>query len=161
MGRFQKRPHFNVIMNSDTTYKLVVSEPGLRPAILALLQENALPIVDLDEHKVLFACLINEELIGTGGLEFFTDCALVRSVSVRKDLQKRGLGKFIVDELEKITRQKAINQLYLLTTTAENFFNKMGYKVIDREDVPIEIRNTTEFSSVCPSTAVVMRKFLS
>jgi len=100
-------------------------------------------------------------VIATGGLEFFTDCALLRSVSVRKDLQRRGLGKFIVDELEKIAGRKKIDRLYLLTITAENFFSKMGYKAIDREGVPIAIKNTAEFTSVCPSTATVMRKFLS
>ena len=147
-------------MNSQTEYKLVTAGPGLRPAVLALLGENDLPIADLDESKVLFTCLSNEEVIGTGGLEFFRDCALLRSVSVRKDLQKRGLGKFIVDELEKIAKGKGINRLYLLTTTAEDFFTKLGYKTVDREELPIEIKNTTEFTSVCPSTARVLRKLL-
>ena len=100
-------------------------------------------------------------MIGTGGLESFRDCALLRSISIKKDLQKKGLGKFIVDELEKMARQNGVNCLYLLTTTAAGFFVKLGYETIDRETVPIEIKNTTEFSSICPSTAEVMRKFLS
>src|ERR1043165_2165911 len=103
------------MMDPQTEYKLVIGEPGLRPAILGLLQENDLPTADLDESKVLFACITSKELIGTGGLEFFKDCALLRSISVRKDLQKRGLGKFIVNELEKISSLKPINRLYLLT----------------------------------------------
>ena len=147
-------------MHSLTHYKMVPGEPALRPAILALLGENDLPVVDLDESKVLFACLNNDEVIGTGGLEFFKDCALLRSVSVKKDVQKTGLGKFIVDELEKIAKGKGVNRLYLLTTTAEDFFTKLGYKTVDREELPIEIKNTTEFTSVCPSTASVLRKLL-
>jgi amino-acid N-acetyltransferase len=75
-------------------------------------------------------------------------------------VQKVGLGKFIVEELEKITKGKGINRLYLLTTTAEDFFTKLGYKIIDRKELPIEIKNTTEFTSVCPSTASVLRKLL-
>ena len=147
-------------MNSLTHFKMVPGEPELRPAILALLVANDLPVVDLDESKVLFACLNNDEVIGTGGLEFFKDCALLRSVSVKKNVQKTGLGKFIVDELEKIAKGKGINRLYLLTTTAEGFFTKLGYKTIDREELPLEIKNTTEFTSVCPSTANVLRKLL-
>ena len=148
-------------MNSIGEYKLVVAEAALRTATLALLQENDLPTSDLDETKTLFAFLSNGDVIGTGGLESFGDCALLRSISVRKDLQKKGMGKFIVGELEKVARQSGINCLYLLTTTAESFFTKRGYEIIDREAVPNEIKNTSQFSSICPSTAKMMRKILS
>lgn len=148
-------------MNSIGEYKLVGAEAGLREVTLALLQENDLPTSDLDETKTLFAFLSNGDVIGTGGLESFGDCALLRSISVRKDLQKKGMGKFIVGELEKVAWQSGINCLYLLTTTAESFFTNRGYEIIDREAVPIEIKNTSQFSSICPSTAKVMRKILS
>jgi amino-acid N-acetyltransferase len=148
-------------MNSLRKYKVVVAEAGLKAAVLALLRENDLPVGDLDETKTLFAILSNGDVIGTGGLESFRDSALLRSISIKKDLQQTGLGKFIVGELEKTARQSGVNCLYLLTTTAAVFFAKLGYETIDREIVPIEIKNTTEFSSICPSTAEVMRKFLS
>ena len=148
-------------MNSISECRLVVADAAQRASIVSLLLENGLPVSDLDESKILFACSSRGELIGTGGLEFFRDCALLRSISVRKDSQKKGLGKFIVAEMEKLAVQKGINRLYLLTTSAMDFFTKEGYEKIDRNDVPSEINKTTEFSSVCPSTATVMRKFLS
>jgi amino-acid N-acetyltransferase len=79
---------------------------------------------------------------------------------VKKGLQGNGLGKFIIAGLEKVSKQKRIDCLYLLTTTAEDFFNKEGYEVINRDDVPESIKNTSEFSSVCPSSAIVMKKVL-
>ncbi len=148
-------------MNSQKEYNVVVVEADLKPAVLALLLENDLPVSDLDETKTLFACLSNGDVIGTGGLESFGDCALLRSISIKKGLQKKGFGKFIVSQLEKMARQNGVKCLYLLTTTAGGFFAKQGYETIDRETVPVEIKNTTEFSSICPSTAEVMRKFLS
>jgi len=156
-----KRLFLKPFMNSISKYKLVGAEAGLREATIALLQENGLPTSDLDETKTLFAFLSNGDVIGTGGLESFGNCALLRSISVRKDLQKKGMGRFIVGELEKTAWQSGINCLYLLTTTAESFFTKAGYQAIDREAVPIEIKNTAEFSSICPSTANAMRKILS
>ncbi len=51
-----------------------------------------------------------------------------------------------------------MNCLYLLTTTAKDFFNKEGYIVVNRDEVPEPIKNSSEFSSVCPSTAIVMKK---
>jgi len=148
-------------MNSLSKYKLVLADDGSRAAILSLLAENDLPTSDLDDTKILFACINNGDVVGTGGLELFKDSGLLRSICVRTDMQKRGLGKFIVQELEKLAAHTGIHRLYLLTTTAKDFFTKEDYQTIDRKDVPLEVKNTTEFSSVCPSTATVMRKFLS
>jgi amino-acid N-acetyltransferase len=158
---FETASFLKIFMNSLRKYKVVVAEAGLKPAVLALLRENDLPVGDLDETKTLFACLSNGDVIGTGGLESFRDCALLRSISIKKDLQKKGLGKFIVGEIEDVARRSGVNCLYLLTTTAEDFFTARGYETIGREAVPAEIKNTNEFSSICPSTAKVMRKFVS
>jgi amino-acid N-acetyltransferase len=148
-------------MNAIVEYKLVPAANDLKQEVIALLQENNLPVSDLDEGKKLFALLQNDEIMGTGGLEFFDNCALLRSVSVRKDLQGRGFGKFISQELEKISKQKGIDCLYLLTNTAKDFFSKEGYEVIGRGEVPESIKNSSEFSTVCPSSAIVMRKDLA
>jgi amino-acid N-acetyltransferase len=148
-------------MNPQKEYELIRVNENLRQQVIELLQENNLPVSDLDEGKHLFALLQNGEVVGTGGLELFNNCALLRSVSVKKDLQNRGLGKYINKELERMSKEKGIDCLYLLTTTAKDFFCHEGYEVVDREEAPELIKNTSEFSSVCPSTAVAMRKYLS
>jgi amino-acid N-acetyltransferase len=148
-------------MNIVTDYKLIPADSTLRKKVIALLQESNLPVSDLDEQKELFALLQKDEVAGTGGLELFDNCALLRSVTVRKDLQGKGLGKFINRELEKISKQRGIDCIYLLTTTAQDFFSKEGYEAITRDEVPESIKATTEFSSVCPSSATVMKKELA
>ncbi|HEV8285520.1 MAG TPA: arsenic resistance N-acetyltransferase ArsN2 [Chitinophagaceae bacterium] len=148
-------------MNTSSEYKLISANNSLRQAIIDLLQENDLPVSDLDESKELFAIFQNDEIVGTGGLEFFGNCALLRSVSVRKDLQRKGLGKIISRELEKISKQRGVDCLYLLTTTAKTFFINEGYEVINREEAPLSIKHTSEFTSLCPSSATVMRKILT
>lgn len=145
----------------QTTYQLVPALGDLRQKVIGLLQENGLPVSDLNEDKWLFALLQNGEVIGTGGLEVFADCALVRSVSLKRHLQTKGLGKFINQELEQIAKEQRIRCLYLLTTTAKGFFSKQGYDVIDREDAPAAIKNTSEFSFICSSSSTLMRKCIS
>ena len=44
-----------------------------------------------------------------------------------------------------------------LTTTAEGYFARHGFGAIDRATVPPAIRSSAEFSTLCPTTAVVMR----
>jgi len=150
-----------ICMNMLTEYELIPANDRLKQQIIVELEKNNLPVSDLDDSKKLFGLVHDNELVGTGGLELFDGSALLRSVSVRKGLQGRGLGKFITRELEKISKQRGIDCIYLLTTTAKDFFSKEGYEVISREEVPESIKSTTEFSSVCPSSAIVMRKELT
>jgi amino-acid N-acetyltransferase len=49
----------------------------------------------------------------------------------------------------------------LLTETAEKFFRAIGYEVIDRRHVPEEIKQSAEFRSLCPASAVCMSKLLA
>ena len=144
------------ILNSPVL-KIAVSEKDRQVAI-NLLQQHQLPTSDIDEDKLLYLLVNGEKTIGTAGLEIFEDCALLRSVSVIKEEQGKGYGKVINEKVENYVKESGINCLYLLTTTAKDFFDKQGYCVIKREESPEALKQTAEFSSLCPSSAVVMKK---
>ena len=148
-------------MATETTnslaLKIAVTETERQQAI-ALLQKQQLPTSDIDDDKLLYLLLDGERVIGTAGLEIFDDCALLRSVSVTKEEQGKGYGRFINEAIENYTKESGINCLYLLTTTAKDFFDKQGYCVIKREDTPEAVKQTAEFTSLCPASAVVMKK---
>ena len=131
-----------------------------RESIINLLKENALPVDDIGENTLLFGFMQDNALLGSAGLEIFADCALIRSISIPNTLQGKGFGVILQKELEKVALTKNIRCLYLLTTTAEGFFKKQGFNTIQRDEVPATIRSTSEFSSVCPSSAIVMKKIL-
>lgn len=131
-----------------------------RESIINLLKENVLPVDDIGENILLFGFMNDNALMGTAGLEIFADCALIRSISIKNSLQGKGFGVILQKELEKVALTKNIRCLYLLTTTAEGFFKKQGFNTIQRDEVPATIRSTSEFSSVCPSSAIVMKKIL-
>jgi amino-acid N-acetyltransferase len=73
----------------------------------------------------------------------------------------RGCGSRLVAEAERHAARLGVQSLYLLTTTAEDFFRALGYATIARELAPEAIRNTREFSSLCPASSVVMVKRLA
>lgn len=131
-----------------------------RDTVISMLQIHNLPTVDIDDDKLLYILVNGEKIIGTAGLEVFDDCALLRSVSVAKDEQGKGYGKIINDEIERFVKESGISCMYLLTTTAKDFFDKQGYCAINREEVPEAVKQTAEFTSLCPSSAVVMKKKL-
>ena len=148
-------------MDPSTKYRLVVADHALKDLAITLLRENHLPTVDIDEDKILFALLQNNLVAGTGGLEIRNNCALLRSISVKKDLRRTGIGKYIVTELEKFAIQKEVKGLYLFTNTAKDFFLTLGYEITNRNDLPAAIKNTSEYLFSCPSSAIAMKKFLS
>jgi amino-acid N-acetyltransferase len=148
------------LMNKALEYQFVFARGRLKQEVLSILEQNELPTSDIDETKTLFALSDGHSVIGTGGLEFFGDCALLRSLSVKKDWQGKGLGRFITGKLEQVCRERGIKNIYLLTTTAEDFFNKEGYLVMDRADAPLSIKNCSQFTTVCSSSGILMRKII-
>ena len=100
------------------------------------------------------------ELIGAVGLEVFGLDALLRSLIVAPNYRGKGLGIQLVDGIEAHAHDIGVTSLYLLTTTADRFFDRHGYERIERNSVPEAIGATTEFVSFCPDTAVCMRKGL-
>ena len=129
--------------------------------VMALLTLANLPVNDIGENVELFALETNEQIIATVGLERNGRIGLLRSVSVLDSQKGKGYGLLIVQKLEKYAEEQGIKELYLLTTTAKEFFEKkLSYKVIERTDAPTEIQSSQQFASVCPSSAVVMKKII-
>lgn len=133
-----------------------------RPLIRALLAASSLPTSDLEATRPHFvvACM-DEQVIGTGALQPLGSVALLRSLAVQPHLRGAGVGHSIVRELEHIARTSAINQLILLTQTAKSFFEAQGYTVIDRASAPLVVRESEEFRSLCPASALCMSKALA
>ena len=90
-------------------------------------------------------------------LEPAGDAGLLRSVAVRDSARGAGVGTAVCDELEERARAEGTTELYLLTTSAADFFADRGYEKIERVDAPRAIRETTQFDDRCPAAAVCMR----
>ena len=130
-------------------------------AIRLLLEQAGLPTSDLAASKPRFTVLVDgRQIAAAGALQRFGSSALVRSVVVAGDRRGCGLGRSIVQELEKVARTARIGRLILLTQTAREFFAHQGYRVIERSDAPQDVQRSEEFRSLCPVTATCMTKVL-
>jgi amino-acid N-acetyltransferase len=129
-------------------------------AVLVLLQGAGLPTADLTGAPGLHLWVLEaqESLVGVIGMERFGARALLRSLAVAPSYRHRGLGHQLVARLESDARADGVEQLVLLTETAEEFFSAIGYEPIDRRYVPEEIQQSPEFRSLCPASAVCMSK---
>lgn len=134
--------------------------PDQLPAIAALLSESGLPTDDLSEQDLSLFRIEGsiDRLDAVGGLEPCDDVALIRSVATAASKRGLGLAGKTVDELEALAAEKGFGRLYLLTESAARFFESRGYSAVDRTDVPPAIRQSRQFSSLCPDSATVMCK---
>lgn len=122
------------------------------------LRSNNLPTEDVSLNKGLFLAYYNthDVLVGSGGLEFYDNLALLRSLAVSPELRGQQVGKEIVSQLLEAAKQRDISEVYLLTQTASFFFQKMGFKPVARENVPDTIQKSSEFATVCPASADIL-----
>ena len=101
------------------------------------------------------------EVWGGVGLELRGADALLRSLIVRPGRRGAGVGRGLVAAAENLARGQGINTLYLLTLDAAAFFLELGFVEQRRETAPRGILETGEFASVCPASAVCLRKQLT
>jgi hypothetical protein len=69
-----------------------------------------------------------------------------------------GCGAALVKRAERHAQEQGARRIYPLTTSAADFFAHLGYKRVDRQEVPESIRATSEFSALCPVGSVLMLK---
>jgi len=140
----------------ELTYKLISDSEGFE-AFRTLLKSSDLPADDLDyKRDLLVGYYEGDDLVGTGGLEVYGDYALLRSLSVKMGIRGKSVGSTITEYLLSEARKKKLKGIYLLTEKARGFFLKKGFQDVDRKHVPKELQASSEFSHVCPDTAVAM-----
>lgn len=129
--------------------------------IEALLERNDLPSEDArSKPECFYLGCVGSDPVGIGGIEVYEPYGLLRSIVVERPARGEGLGTALCDALEERASADGVETLFLLTTTAVDFFADRGYVEIDRTSVPPAIRRTTEFEDLCPTTATCMRTSL-
>ncbi len=130
--------------------------------ILSLITDAGLPTDDLD-IELLADFLVAETEHGLRaviGLEPHGSVGLLRSLVVERGARSANVGRQLVSALEQHARDRGVEELWLLTTDADGYFALLGYDVAERKDAPSPIRDSAQFSSLCPDDAVLMRKRL-
>lgn len=138
--------------------------PVLRPArvtdleaVSVLLEEAELPTAGVEEALPRFVVAeTGGRLVGVAGLEDHGRDGVLRSVVVAPELRGRGLGHRLTLRILEDARASGLGRLYLLTTTAEAYFPRYGFRRIDRGEASPQVRASVEFSEACPDSAVAM-----
>jgi amino-acid N-acetyltransferase len=133
-----------------------------RSTAVALLQLEGLPVSDLTDAHLEHFFFSGTEGSPTAlvGLEIYGSDALLRSLVVSANARATGTGSALVRHAEDYAILHNLRAIYLLTTTAEAFFERLGYQRVDRTQAPLSIQATGEFASLCPASSALMMKQL-
>jgi len=130
--------------------------------LIDFLQKANLPTSDLPSDLSGFTLAMDEgQIIGSSGMELLGVYGLLRSVAVADTHRNQNLGHRLFAAALDYARLHEVEEVYLITNTAERYFEKNGFRHIERRDAPNEITKTEQFTALCPSTAVVMKMKLS
>lgn len=130
-------------------------------AIRAVLSASNLPVEDVERHINNFILArLNRTTIGMVAVEYARNAALVRSLCVVPEYRGQAIGTRLLSAIEEAACSRGVCDLYLLTTNSAGFFAQHGFLLIARADAPMGIQDTAQFRSLCPSSAVCMRKSL-
>jgi amino-acid N-acetyltransferase len=126
-----------------------------------LLEASKLPTDDLvDPSITLLGTFEHDVLIGVVGLQACGHVGLLRSLAVAPSARDRGVARALCERVVERARSSGLAGVWLLTTTAKDYFPRHGFMAVPRDAAPNAIQETAEFSSLCPSSAVVMRREL-
>lgn len=139
------------------------AKPADLDSVRALLTDLDLPHEDLAPSHLndFLVARRGDQIIGVVGLERYNDVALLRSLAVQPEHRGQGHGSRLTEAVEESARKRNVTDVYLLTTTAADFFAERGYSEFDREDLPHAIQQTEEAANICPETATSMHKRLT
>lgn len=128
------------------------------PAALELLRRADLPEDGVvEQFGNYFAARDDARLVGLGGLEVHGPDGLLRSVVVDPQYRGEGVGGHLIDFALALARKMELAGVYLLTTTAHDYFLKRGFADCPREEAPAGIRGAWEFKTGCTQKAAFMK----
>jgi amino-acid N-acetyltransferase len=141
--------------------------PGEHQEVLHLLALCGLLTEDVDPELLhhFIGARGSAGLAGVVGIQHLGDAALgnlalLRSLAVAPDQRGLGVGSRLCDEAESLARAGGLADVYLLTTTAADWFAARGYARVARDALPEAVRQTSQFRELCPASAVAMHKRL-
>ena len=126
-----------------------------------LLEDAHLPSHDLGQQASSQFWGLGQPYYAVIGLERYGDFGLLRSLVVAQDQRQQHWGTQLVMWVENYAQQQQLNALYLLTTSAQSFFERLQYQAIERANLPPALQFSSQVQGVCPVSAQVMMKVLN
>ncbi|MBX8827420.1 arsenic resistance N-acetyltransferase ArsN2 [Ochrobactrum sp. SFR4] len=116
-----------------------------------------LPTDDIEDEGRMFFRIVfdDDQTVGFAGLEACGGDQLLRSVVVLSGQRGKGVGHAAVSAV--MAHVERGHDVYLATTNASPFFEHLGFIEVQRKNLPAGVLATRQLSSLCPSSATIMK----
>lgn len=141
---------------AGTEFGIRTAAPGDLPPVRELLRAAGLPTEGVDAPGAFVVAEAQGRIVAAAGLELHGASGLLRSVVVDPAWRGRRVGEAVVERVLAMADVSGLSTVYLLTTTADAWFPRFGFHLVQRDQAPPEIRCTGEFAALCPASAVLM-----
>ncbi len=153
-----KKPSADPVEGRDYTIRKAVADDV--PTIISLLEENGLTPLGAAEAPENFLVLEHSGIAAVVGMEILDGDGLLRSLAVRSHDRKKRFGERMTRAIMDDARSRGVRNVYLLTETAERFFERAGFAIVGRDDIPSDLLSSSALDLVCPTGSTAMRKRL-
>jgi amino-acid N-acetyltransferase len=80
-----------------------------------------------------------DQLVGCGALHYYTPTSgEVRSLAVDPVIKARGIGKRVVEALEKEALENELHAIFAFTYVPD-FFRRVGFREVERGELPLKV----------------------
>lgn len=141
--------------------KISNAHPEDLPEILALLAQAGLGDAGVADHIHEFLLgRAGGRLVAVTGLEDLGSTGILRSVAVAPDRRGQGHAAAAISTIIERSRARGHEALYLLTRTAEAYFERFGFRAVDRGQVrPSALRSPQFYEKPCELSTVMVLEF--
>lgn len=128
-------------------------------AVRALLEAAHLPTDGLTDFfgPAYAVAECDGHVIGAEGIERHGDAGLLRSAVVDDRYRGQGVGDLLTRNRLSWAQSTGLDEVWLLTTTAAEYFPRFGFTKAERTMAPAALQDSVEFRDACPASAVAMR----
>lgn len=126
------------------TYGAILSQEQLEYMLDAFYSEEALLENYMEKGHRFLLVKEDETVLGFASYEHLykeTNTTRIHKIYLLPETQGRGLGKLLIQEIEKIALENHADKLSLNVNRfnkAQHFYKKIGFEIVDEEDIELE-----------------------
>lgn len=145
--------------DNATAFHTRAASAGDLAAVRRLLEAAKLPADGLEDQFPDGYDVVTRDgtVVAAAGVEVHGRAGLLRSVVVDAALRGQGFGAQLSQRRIQWARQRGLDEVWLLTTTAATFFPRLGFRPADRAGAPVELQRSREFAGACPASAACLK----
>lgn len=114
---------------------------------------------EIAEGVVFWGYEENSTLLGVMGIQHVQDVTLIRHAYVRTNLQKRGIGAFLLQHLRQLTNRPVLIGTWADAAWAIRFYEKHGFEKVSPQEKEVLLRKYWHIPQRQAATSVVLADF--